>query len=155
SAEPYVADSFRTPGYPLFVGTLDIVGGAILIYLVQALLQALNCAVIFTLTSKLFGKRAARFASMLCATDVMLAVLNFEPMSEVLFVFLISLAAMVLLPRIVAEEKSRTASFFLGGLLLGVATHVRPAGLYLPVIYAALTLGIGIYKGRWKKALSQ
>lgn len=154
SEAPYVQDVFRTPGYPLFVGALDVVGGAFLIYLAQALLQSINCAIIYTLTRKLFGPKAALLASLLCATDLMLAVMNFQTMSEPLYVFVLSVSALVLLPRIVAEERGRSIGFLFGGILLGVATHVRPAGLYLPLVYAVVTWAVGWLRGYRLKALA-
>ena len=150
---PYVPDVFRTPAYPLLAGAFDLMGGAALIYLFQALLQACMCAIVFLLTRKFFGQKAALIASLLCATDIMLAVLNFEAMSETLYVFLLSASALVLLPRIMSKDGSGFAGFLVGGLLLGVATHVRPAGLYLPLVYAIITLAVGLFRGFWKKAL--
>jgi len=153
SEAPYVSDVFRTPAYPLFSGALDIVGGGALIYLTQVLLQSLNCVIIFLLTQKLFGKTAALIASLLCATDVMLAVLNFEALSEAVYVPLISISALVLIPQALAQERSRHTSFFLGGMLIGIATYVRPAGPYLPLVYAIATLVVGLWGIGWKKAL--
>lgn len=153
SEVPDASDVFRTPAYPLFAGALDLIGGAALIYLFQALLQSFNCILVFILTDKFFGQKAALIASLLCATDLMLAVLNFEAMSETLYVFMISVSTLVLFPRIMAKEGSHPASFLLGGLLLGVATHVRPAGLYLPLVYAMITLAVGLFRGYWKKTL--
>jgi 4-amino-4-deoxy-L-arabinose transferase-like glycosyltransferase len=153
SEAPYVADAFRTPGYPLFAGALDIIGGAVLIYLIQALLQAITCIVIFSITKKLFGDKAALIASLLCATDVMCAVLNFQAMSEVVYVFLLSISALVLLPCILGKVKGRASSFLFGGLLLGLATHVRPAGLYLPLVYVIAILAVGLLKKLYQQCL--
>jgi len=151
---PHDPDMFRTPGYPLFAGALDILGGTALIYLTQAILQSVNCVIIFLLTRKLFGEKAALIASLLCATDLMLAILNFSALSEVLYVFLISLSALVILPSILEPRRQHIPLFFLGGLLLGFAIHVRPAGLYLPIVYSVATLIAGVWGGWWKKALS-
>jgi 4-amino-4-deoxy-L-arabinose transferase-like glycosyltransferase len=154
SSAPYAPDMFRTPGYPLFAGGLDILGGAALIYVTQAVLQSVNCVIIFLVTRKLFGDTAGLIAGILCGTDLMLAVLNFEPLSESVYVFLISVSALVLLPRILEPRTNHIGVFFLGGLLLGLAIHVRAAGLYLPVVYSIATLIAGIWGGWWKKAVS-
>jgi len=154
ASAPYHPDMFRTPGYPLFAGALDILGGTALIYVTQAMLQSLNCVIIFLLTKRLFGEKSALIASLLCGTDLMLAVLNFGAMSEAVYVFLISVSALVILPIILEPRRRQLYLFFVAGLLLGLAIHVRPAGLYLPIVYGFGILIAGVWGGWWKKALS-
>ena len=99
---PFAPDMLRTPVYPVFAGGLDLLGGAGAIYLAQALLQAGSCLLLFALVRQSFGGRAAVCASLLLATDLMLAVSNFEAMSEPLFNFLILAAMTCLAPVLVA-----------------------------------------------------
>ena len=88
-APPFVPDMVRTPVYPVFAGALDLCGKALAIYLVQALLQVAACVVIYKFVERHFGARAAFFASLFLATDLMWAISNFEAMSEPLFVLLL------------------------------------------------------------------
>jgi 4-amino-4-deoxy-L-arabinose transferase-like glycosyltransferase len=143
---PFVPDMLRPPVYPLFAGGLDLLAGAGAIYLAQALLQAGSCLLLFALVHPYFGQRAALWASLLLATDLMLAVYNFEAMSEPLFVFLVLAAVYHSLPSLAglaAGVRAGTPQLALGGLLLGLAILTRPAALYLPVVLGGCLLAVG------------
>jgi 4-amino-4-deoxy-L-arabinose transferase-like glycosyltransferase len=143
---PYVPDSLRTPVYPLFAGGFDLVGGAAAVYGAQAVLHAGSCVLLFLLVRRYFGRRTALWASLLLATDLMLAISNFEAMSEPLFAFLLLAAAVWLIPAAIptGSELGPARDFLIGGLLLSLAILTRPAGLYLPLLYTALLLGQGL-----------
>lgn len=153
---PYAPDIVRTPVYPLFAGVFDIVGNAAAIYLAQAVLQAGSCLLLFLLVRPLFGGGAALWASVLLGTDLMLAVSNFEAMSEPLFIFLLLASCVCLLPVLIAvgeEEGPAWPRPLLGGALLGLAILTRPAALYLPLVFAVACLALGIARGRRTAAL--
>jgi 4-amino-4-deoxy-L-arabinose transferase-like glycosyltransferase len=147
---PFYPDILRTPIYPLFAGALDIVGGPILLYLVQAILQACSCWLLYHLVRPHFGRTAAFWASMLIALDFMLVISNFEALSEVLFLFLALAAACSIMPVIVSSPNRPPEKWRLpvGGLLLAAAILTRPAGLYLPFVYALLLVGFGLARRR-------
>src|SRR5579864_2454764 len=130
---PYAPDMVRTPVYPLFAGGLDIAGGAEAIYLAQCLLHAGSCLLLFLIVNRYFGKLAALCASLLFATDLMLAISNFEAMTEPLFVFLSLASACYLLPGLQPGPAAHTWPYRVcaGGLLLSLAILTRPAALYL------------------------
>ncbi|HEY1321318.1 MAG TPA: glycosyltransferase family 39 protein [Streptosporangiaceae bacterium] len=138
SAEPpFVTDIFRTPGYPVFAGGLDLLGGAGLIYAVQALLHLGLCALTYALARRAFGPRAGFVSALLVAVHPTLLALNVQAMSETAFLFLLAagvLALMAGLPPAAAPRRLDLAA----GVLLGLATLVRPAGLYLPLMLAAV-----------------
>src|SRR5262249_30051601 len=73
------------------------------LYLIQALLHACSCWLLFGLVVRSFGPRAAFWASLLLATDLMVAISNFEPMSEPLFLFLALASAYCLVPAILTQ----------------------------------------------------
>jgi 4-amino-4-deoxy-L-arabinose transferase-like glycosyltransferase len=135
---PYVSDVFRTPVYPVFAGGFDLLGGPGLIYAVQAFLHVLTVLCVYRLADRTFGERAAFFAALLIAIHPTLLMVNLQAMSETLFVFTLVLSVLVL-------HSAMTAGggrwrYFAAGALLGVATMVRPAGLYLPLALAVFAL---------------
>ncbi len=147
---PYAPDILRTPVYPLFAGVLDLLGGAGAIYLAQALLQVGSCLLLFALVRRHFGSGAALAASFLLATDLMLAVYNFEAMSEPLFVLLVLAAVYHGLPALASLSRKERPVFLrlaLAGVLLGLAILTRPAALYLPVVLAGCLL-VTAWRGR-------
>jgi 4-amino-4-deoxy-L-arabinose transferase-like glycosyltransferase len=147
---PYVPDILRTPVYPLFAGGLDILGGPAAIYLGQVTLHVFSCVLLYLLVRPPFGERAAFWASMFLATDLMLAVTNFEAMSEGLFLFLLLAAAVCTLPVLAnlgKAEKGTMGRLLGGGTLLGLAILTRPAALYLPLVFLAWFLSLGLSRG--------
>jgi 4-amino-4-deoxy-L-arabinose transferase-like glycosyltransferase len=158
---PYVPDMLRPPVYPLFAGALDLLGGPAATYLAQALLQAGSCLLLYRLVRRAFGGRAALWASLFLATDLMLAVYNFESMSEPLFVFLVLASSACVLPVLLsagarvpqcgplAERVDHTTARLLGGgLFLGLAILTRPVGLYLPLVFATVVLALNLWRGQ-------
>jgi hypothetical protein len=145
-APPYQPDMLRPPVYPLFAGGLDLLAGPGAVYLAQGFLQAGSCLLLFLLVSPVFGARAGFWASLLLATDVMLAVFNFQTMSEPLFVFLILAALACLLPAVTSGAGA--ARLLGGGLLLGLAVLTRPAALYVLPLLAVVLLGVGAWRRR-------
>lgn len=134
---PFVQDMLRTPVYPLFAGGLDLLGGAVAIYLVQVLLHLGSCWLLFLLVQEMAGRRAAIIASLLLATDLVVVTACFEAMSEVLFLILLLASCVCWLPEASVPSRRRDLA---GGVLLGLAILTRPAALYLPVLISAIFL---------------
>ncbi len=153
---PFVPDSLRTPVYPLFIGALNALGGGWAIYGVQVLLQITSCGLLYLLVGRLFGPKAALWASALFGCDVALAINAFVPMTECLFLFLLLLALQLTLPTgAELAEKSqwpwwRTVA---GGVVLGLTILTRPAALYLPLVIAASILVWGLRRKRFWRTL--
>jgi len=151
---PFVPDMVRTPVYPLFAGALDLIGSAVAIYLAQITLAVGSCLLLYRIAGTLFGARTALFASAMMGADVMLAVCNFEAMSEPLFLFLTLSSALFILNALAAlidgrdEGRIPVGRLMMGGICLGLAILTRPAALYLPVIYAVWIAGAGVWRGR-------
>jgi hypothetical protein len=150
-APPYFPDMLRPPVYPLFAGGLDLLGGAAAIYLAQAMLQAGSCLLLYQLVRRPFGDRAAFCASLFLAADLMVAVYNFEAMSEPLFTFLVLAAAVSVCPLLGSADlmvPGAARRLVGGGLLLGLAILTRPVGLYLPLIFAVALGAVGLWRRR-------
>ena len=147
---PFVPDMFRTPVYPLFAGGLDVLAGPAGIYVVQAMIHAVTCCLVFVIARRHFGTAAGWFASLLLATDLMLSISDFEAMSEPLFNFFTVLVAYFLLGNVPPEDGKARRFWRLvpGGLCLSAAVLTRPAGQYLLAIYAVSLLIVGIRERR-------
>lgn len=144
---PYPPDYLRTPIYPVVAGGLDLMFGAVGIYLFQIGLHLALVWMIYGLGRSYFGERVAFWVALFPAVDLMYAVYNFNALTEPLFVTWTFAGLAVLLPRLVPppghEETAPAGGWrrdLLGGLLLALATMTRPAGLYLPVLAAAMAL---------------
>ena len=137
---PYVPDVLRTPIYPLLAGGMDLLCGAWGIYAsLQVLCQMMAAWLFdaaFCLASGTFGWRAV-VSSCVVAGDLVLAVTNFEPMSEALFLCLATTAAFTSLELLWSTAISKWRAV-LAGLILGLAILTRPTGLYLPVVLMLL-----------------
>ncbi len=142
---PYSPDFLRTPVYPVLSGALDVAGGPLAIYLVQAAIQVAVVWLVYRLAGLWLGRRAALWAGLLAATDLMTAVYNFSALTEPLYSALTLAAVALLLPRLAPPERggaarSTAAPYLAAGAVLALATLTRPAGLYLPAVLAGAAL---------------
>jgi len=153
---PYIPDALRTPAYPAFAGGLDLLGNAGAIYVVQILLHAASCALLFGIVRSGFGASPAFWASLLLAVDPLLITHNFVAMSENVFLFLMLAALGVVFPLFgQADLKMTAARLLAGGLLLGVATLTRPLSLYAGLLIAgALVVRGSAQRGFWRKGFA-
>jgi 4-amino-4-deoxy-L-arabinose transferase-like glycosyltransferase len=143
---PYVPDIFRTPVYPLFAGGLDILGRPLLVYCVQMILHGLTVLSVYVLADRMYGDRAAFFAALLTAVHPTLIALNVQTMSEALFVLLLVVTALALQSALCSG--AGPLPYFAAGCLIGLATLVRPAGLYLPLVLIAYVAVAAARTGR-------
>ena len=116
-----VPTSRRPPLYPLFIAFLlkftPFPGG---VQVVQALLGAISCVVLFVIGRELFGTKTGILASAIFAIDYISAREVISVLPEILFTFLL-LASFYLLVRWEKENKNRwlvAAGFFAGLSLL-------------------------------------
>jgi len=136
------------PGYPVYLSAvfwiadvlhIDRRAGVTLSNMVSG---SLSTVLLFLLGENLFGRRIALIAAALWATYPINLWTSTQPFSMGPFVPLV-IASMLLLVRTLSSFSA--GSFFLGGILMGLASLVRPIGIFLaPVssLYGAWT---------WKK----
>lgn len=146
----------RPPGYSVVLALLFAVGassptspvGAIL---VQLILSALSVSLASWMAHRLGGTNAALLTGSLLALDPSsIASANFI-MSETLYTLAL-LCAFVTWSRWWIHP-SRSSLALLAGLV-GVLPLIRPAGTYLPILFALLILGVGPKSTpRWRTAL--
>ncbi len=131
---PYTPDILRTPIYPLLAGGMDLLCGAWGIYAIQVLCQMIAALLTLRLAWRLgLSGGAALVSSCVVAGDLVLAVTNFEAMSESLFLCLATTAAFTSLELLWSAAPSKKRAV-LAGLVLGLAILTRPTGLYLPIV---------------------
>lgn len=134
---------FRTPGYPAFLAAIEMFGGnqrAIL--LVQCILGALQAPMVVAI-GLAFGlsRRGALLAGWLWALHPGLVTFDSLVLTESLFNFCITAGLFA------AARPSSLAKLASAGILLGLATLVRPVGFaFLP---AAFVLVWPRVPGRW------
>lgn len=138
TAPPYLPDMIRTPGYPLFIAAIYRIFGyrPEMVTLAQNLLSVGLLLVGYLLARRLFGLKAAMFATILMALDVGAIILANVTLTETLFIILFVSVTYCLFR---SFDSPRGMAWIAGaGLLLGLATLVRPASLYLVVVLLPL-----------------
>lgn len=150
SGQPEVA---RTPGYPLFVAALVWVVGKDLtrVLVAQAILLSLGVLLLYRLATKILPSGMAFLAGMLAALSPWNAFLATAPMTEGLFLFLLTLVFATVKS---SEESPRfiTALTWAGlaGALTGTAVLVRPIVPLVALIGLSLIFHFGVRrKGVW------
>lgn len=146
-------DVHRTPGYPLFLALLmSLVGPSLhAVLLVQAGLLSLQVLALYWLARSLLPPTMAFFSSMLASFSPWGAVLAAIPMTEGLFLLLLTLNFLTI--KFTEASRSRVLIILGGscvGLLTAAAVLVRPIWPLVVLIAGALFLYYGPRrKGVW------
>jgi 4-amino-4-deoxy-L-arabinose transferase-like glycosyltransferase len=144
---PYL---IHPPGYPLFLGALYLLFGHsyAAVKIVQSVLGALTCVLIFLIGERMFSARAGLAAAALATVYPHLVYYTGILMSETLFVFL-STAFLHALAVLRDELTPRRAA--LAGAVLGLACLTRPMLLFMPIL---LCMWIWRESGSLRRALA-
>ncbi len=134
---PYYAAS--PPGYSAFLaGCRTIAGDSVLfVRLVQALMGAAICLVIYRIGTVLFDRRAGFAAAVMCALYPFFVFFSGMVLSETLFVLVLSAFVMMLV------ALSDEASFVMAGLAGAAAawaTQLRSSFLFMPLVILPVLL---------------
>src|SRR3989344_9488787 len=131
---PYRPDTFRTPGYPLFVALTKVVFRTYdAVALIQMLFVIATAWLIYEIGKKLWSSGVGMAAALFYIFYPNTIFQTLYVISETLFVFLFLLAVYLLFLK---ERGSPAMRLFLGGVVLGIATLTRPMALYLIVPFA-------------------
>ena len=130
---PFLPETFRTPGYPIFLAALgalfnDPVLPAIF---AQALLGAGSVILMWLWLEPVWGRRPAVIGTSVLAFDPVLVLHGPMILGETLYVFLLIAACLVF------WRERESAGIKIGascGLLFSAAAFVRPISLYLPLL---------------------
>ena len=125
----------RAPLYPLLIGGVYWVFGEkpLVVLLLQCILHAGTCLLLFDLTRRLFGQRAGVIAAVICAVHPVL--LRYVPdlHLETLFTFLVTLTIW-LTERFARARDIRTGALL--GIAFGLATLTKSVILLYPGLFA-------------------
>lgn len=129
----HAPDTFRPPGYPLFLAAVYALFGHSFaaVKILQSLLGAGTCVMILLLGERLFTRRVGVIAGAIAAVYPFLVVYTGFMLSEGLFIFLstIFLFALVRL-----RETFSLRWVAAAGLMLGLMNLTRPVALLLPAL---------------------
>lgn len=117
----------RTMGYPLLLAGCG--GHARMAQAVQCLLDISTAAAVFLMAQRLLGNRRALFACALVVFNPLLIYFCALILTETLYVAMLSWSVLLVL---------RKRTLWWGILLCALSVHVRPAGIVMPLVLAAL-----------------
>ena len=143
-------DCFRAPLYPLILGAVHAISPTqrfFLIRVIQHILGALTCILVFIVTREAFGRRAGVAAGLIAACYGPLIFFEGTILTETVFIFLNALCLAMLA---LGSRLSRKALFLAGGIALGLSAVTRPnILLFLPAALLWIIMVPAI--GGWKQ----
>ncbi|MCK4547474.1 MAG: glycosyltransferase family 39 protein, partial [Candidatus Eisenbacteria sp.] len=144
---------WRPPGYQYFLAPLFMTarGDPLLSRIVQILLSAATCGLIYLIGRRVFGHGVGLLAGALAAAYQMSIYFSVELLPTTLEVFANALMLWFLL---VAEEKRTAGWWIAGGALLGFSAIVRPTVLVFAVLLIIFVKGFRLWRGSWRPALA-
>lgn len=125
-------ESFRTPGYPVFIAfVLALFRSITFLPVTQIILAALSCSLVFLIGVRFFSRGIALAAALLFAIEPAVISSAFVAMSDTLFVFVLLLGIYLLV-----AKKQSVPGLFSAGLIMGSMALIRPLGLYvIPIVF--------------------
>jgi len=132
----YIPETIRTPGYPVLVGLVYLVfgvGNHMAVAVVQALVFAGICWLVFALVRRVAGERTAVSAAGMTALYSPLAYFSALILTELWTAFVATVAMVACLR---AARGGRLRDFAIAGALFSATTLVRPAFFLLPFFMA-------------------
>jgi 4-amino-4-deoxy-L-arabinose transferase-like glycosyltransferase len=136
---PFVPDTFRTPGYPVFLNVLFRLGDVQWVALVQILLASATVVLTYLLAKRISGRIEV---GVLAAVLLMMSITNFVYAmtldAETLLTFI--LVSAVYLYMYIEDREPKVLSYALLGLLLGIGILVKPVLVFVPALLGLCTL---------------
>lgn len=139
SVPPFAPESFRSPGYPLFLAVLLALFGNTGALFVQVVLVS-AAPVLLYLLFRPYHERAAFWGAVVFALEPVHLFYGAQFLSDMPFVCLF-LLSLVLMER--AWMRNSAAVSVTSGAIIGAAVLVRPIAIFLPVMYALYLLAVG------------
>lgn len=140
SEEPPYEPYFKKPlGYPLFLAFFYVLFGHhfLPVYIAQSILAAVTVVFLFLIAQILFDRITAFIAGMVIALNPLIGYFCSTIMTEVSFTFFFVLGIYFLMK---FRDKGRYVYLYpaLAGILIGIATIIRPMTQYLPFFFAGV-----------------
>jgi len=131
-------NAFRVPGYPLFLSAFwNIEEGYKYVPIVQFLLGLLGIYLLYLLAKKIFSEKVAQIASIIFLFEPTFLTVNFFILSDTLFMVLF---LWFLIKSVEFFKTNNYKHLVLTGLLLAIATLVRPVAMYLPILFVVVLI---------------
>lgn len=154
---PFRPDFKWTPVFPVLAGAASCCGGVGAILALNVLLTLASAGLLARLFWLYTRSNWGAFLVFLCPLlDPLVWSLNLQAMSDVVFLFFLSLGAYWTFPALFptelsGEPKAQKLSAFAGGLAFALAILTRPSGLYVPIVLLLAALGGWLFrqKPRW------
>ncbi len=135
---PHIPESFRVPGYPLFVALmLSIYHSPVFVVIVQCFLFGGIAALVFLIASHWFDARVGYLASAFSIANPSLLFHTSIIASETVFLFLLLFAVYVWLT---VDVTKRPIVAFASGILVGFLVLTRAVAILLPVAFLCISL---------------
>ncbi|MBI5727039.1 MAG: glycosyltransferase family 39 protein [Ignavibacteriales bacterium] len=134
---------YRTPGFPLFAGTIYTVFGAkpwVVLFL-QCFLDTITCIMIFYILLQYFTLHVSFWTAVLYAIDPGIVPHTILLLSETLFNFIFVSGMLFLVTYFREENRKRKLNLLLASaIILALSAYVRPVTLYLPLLFISALL---------------
>lgn len=117
-------DTWRPPGYAAFLGILFFLFGKsiILIRIINSILGALTCVLIYFIGKKIFSSAVGKISAILLCFYPYLINYTGDLLSETFYTFLISLSVFFIL---ICSEKPNLKNVFLTGVISGITALTK------------------------------
>lgn len=136
---------FRPPGYPIFLAVLYSIFGRnfLAVHIIEVIISAFTCVLLFLIGLRLFGWPTAIIASILLCVDRSQVLMQGRFFTETLVHFLFTLAMLFM----AYENSTKKVYFaFISGLVMGMTLETR-WNFFLP----ALVIGAWFFGRAWKE----
>jgi hypothetical protein len=142
TTSPFAPEVAHAPGYPFFLAVTAAPWSNVYPALVlQIFLLAISAVVLYYVFEGIFSEHIRFFGALVFSIEPFTLYTATQPLSESVFLFLF-LLSLLMLRR--AVERDRMSLFFGAGLLIGLATMVRPILEYFAFV-SIPTLGILLF----------
>jgi 4-amino-4-deoxy-L-arabinose transferase-like glycosyltransferase len=150
--DPFVPETIRTPGYPLFVAGVYRVAGEhhAAVAAAQAVVFALLTLVVFAVGARLASQRVALAGAAFTALFPAIPYYGALVLTEVFCTFLVTLGIWT---AVGAVQNRRTGWFVWTGVLFGAATLTRPTFALFPVALVGCVALAALWQREWRRVL--
>jgi len=150
--DPFKEDLYRPPGYPLFIAAARLGSGTATwpVVLLQLIVSGVASLLLAGAAGRIGHPRVGMASAFIYALSPAGCLWALTIMSETLFAFLLVLGVYLLMRFL---QDGRHAWVGLAGLTLGVASMVRPIGVFLIPVWAGILVVRGL-RGRLRPVLT-
>ncbi len=127
----------RPPGYPVFIAFIyKLFGNKIInLQIAQMILIGISCVLVYLLGIKISAETLAFWAGFFSAVNTIMIPLSYYIMSESLMIFFVTL---ILYLTISLIRNVNLLGSIICGVVLGLATLIRPIVMFLPLVIICL-----------------